>query len=148
MTKPFERWADKVLIGDDCWEWTAHCNNHGYGTLTSGQKLHYAHRRAYEIFVGEIPDGMCVLHRCDNPGCAKPAHLFLGTQADNVKDMIGKGRGNLGEKNGQAKLSIEDVRAIREHVDAGLLQYVVASRFGVSNQQVSRIVNRVDWVSV
>lgn len=74
-----------------CWMWTASCG-HGYGRLNTGERVHRAHRVAWGIAHGSIPDGLCVLHKCDNPPCVNVDHLFLGTLKDNVRDMVSKGR--------------------------------------------------------
>jgi len=97
---------------EPCILWTGSRNADGYGTMSRNRK---AHRVAWEHERGPIPAGMSVLHRCDTPACVNVAHLFLGTQADNMADMMAKGRGarHDGVHNGQAKLSAEDVRAIR-----------------------------------
>jgi hypothetical protein len=76
---------------DECWEWSASRFNAGYGQC--GHKL--AHRVSYEYFIGQIPSGICVLHKCDNPPCVNPKHLFLGTRKDNTHDMINKGRDTI-----------------------------------------------------
>lgn len=79
--------------GDNaCWEWQGTRNSGGYGTLSGNENGLLAHRVAYEILVGEIPKGMFVCHKCDNPPCCNPSHLFLGTPKDNIRDMIDKGR--------------------------------------------------------
>jgi hypothetical protein len=86
---------------DECWPWTAGSNKTGYGTIQAEDKSRpfLVHRVAYEAVTGPIPAGMCVLHRCDNPACCNPAHLWLGTQLDNIADMNAKGRhGNVGRK--------------------------------------------------
>ena len=93
----FFRFWDKVTIGDDCWEWQAYRipPPSGYGQFGMGGRrgrMHPAHRVAWLLWHGTIPEGMRVLHRCDNPPCVRPDHLFLGTQADNVRDMHQKGR--------------------------------------------------------
>ena len=76
-----------------CWEWGGSRDGRGYGTVSVGSDGHpYAHRFSYETFIGKIPDGHVICHRCDNPPCINPAHLFVGTQADNVQDMVSKGR--------------------------------------------------------
>lgn len=76
----------------DCWEWGGSRDGHGYGTVSVVDRNPFVHRFSYETFVGPIPDGHVICHRCDNPPCMNPAHLFIGTQADNVADMVNKGR--------------------------------------------------------
>lgn len=90
------RFLAKVGIGslDECWEWTAARHPSGYGTFYFNGKWSRAHRTAWELANGPIPEGLLVLHRCDNPPCVNPRHLWLGTDADNTRDMIAKGRGN------------------------------------------------------
>lgn len=76
----------------DCWEWVGAVNNKGYGYIHAKVGRFLAHRVSYELEYGPIPEGMCVLHKCDNPRCVRPSHLFLGTIADNNRDMMAKGR--------------------------------------------------------
>src|SRR4051794_23315069 len=95
---PIQNWWSKVAAGDECWLWTAGKDQDGYGKLAIGhggrQQTHTrAHRFAYETFVGPIPDGYVVCHRCDNPPCCNPAHLFVGTPDENNDDKLAKGRG-------------------------------------------------------
>lgn len=88
-----DRFWPKVQKGDGCWEWQGSRLPHGYGHLTiPGRGVPYAHRISWELTHGEIPDGLWVLHHCDNPPCVRPDHLFLGTAQDNVDDSIRKGR--------------------------------------------------------
>lgn len=84
-------WA-KVAKGDGCWEWTASRNSLGYGNIRVERKRFVAHRVAWALTYGPIPDGLFVCHHCDNPPCCRPDHLFLGTHADNMADMVAKGR--------------------------------------------------------
>lgn len=88
-----ERFWSYVQRGDECWTWIGARDANGYGRLSlPGRGTIGAHRVSWELHRGEIPDGLCVLHRCDNPPCVWPEHLFLGTHADNVADRIAKGR--------------------------------------------------------
>lgn len=96
-----ERFWDHILIGETCWAWTGGKDSFGYGKLwrglgKTGRAL--AHRVSWELFYGPIPPGLQVLHRCDNPFCVCPGHLFLGTQKDNMVDMVFKGRGRWNKK--------------------------------------------------
>jgi len=90
-------WYYVIKHDDGCWEWTGGTQKPGYGKLGAGggDNAAYAHRVSWEIHYGPIPEGMRVLHRCDNPPCTRPDHLFLGTQTDNMKDMWAKGRGSV-----------------------------------------------------
>jgi HNH endonuclease len=90
LLERLERFIDK---SDNCWEWTASTTKQGYGHLTFRYRTLYAHRAMWECINGEIPDGLDVLHKCDNPPCVNPDHLFLGTHQDNMKDRDLKGRG-------------------------------------------------------
>ena len=82
--------------GEGCWEWAGSRNNKGYGQFRADGRLHLAHRVAYELEIGAVPQGSLVLHRCDNRRCVNPRHLFLGSALDNTRDMVAKGRENFG----------------------------------------------------
>jgi hypothetical protein len=82
-----------LAFGDACWEWNGHRNDRGYGLIWHNGRHVRAHRVALILALGSIPDGLLVLHHCDNPSCVRPSHLFVGTQADNMRDMAHKGRG-------------------------------------------------------
>ena len=97
-----------------CWEWTGSINGDGYGYLASGDQAIRVHRLSWEIHNGEIPEGLCVLHHCDNRKCVNPEHLFLGTKKDNAQDMIKKGR-----HKGRHKLTLEQVQEIIEKLKSG-----------------------------
>ena len=82
----------KIVETDECWEWIAFKNKDGYGLFGYNGKNQKAHRVSWQLHNGPIPDGLCVLHKCDNPSCVNPNHLFLGTNADNIKDRVNKNR--------------------------------------------------------
>src|SRR5690242_18553810 len=119
-----------------CWVWTGDKHPAGYGKITTKmggiRSRAYAHRFAFEVFVGPIPDGAFVCHHCDRPECVNPAHLFIGTPADNAADMASKNRSTRGEKNPMAKLNSEQVRRIRALRSYGVSCRAIASEFHVS----------------
>lgn len=110
-----QRFWPKVKIGepDECWEWQAAENGDGYGHIGKGNGMVSSHRVAWELTHGPIPDGLCVLHKCDNRKCCNERHLFLGTNMDNILDMVNKGRSLCGIKHRNARLTEEQVRDIK-----------------------------------
>lgn len=128
-----------------CWEWTrATSGRMGYGVLSFYKRNYYAHRASYRLFVGEIPNGAVVCHRCDNPKCFNPTHLFIGTPADNVADMIAKGRHRspdfAGSKNPRCKFSDELILQIRADFESGLCARDLRAAYPfVSHAQMYRI---------
>lgn len=110
------RFWNKVAKSEGCWEWTASRSAWGYGKFGLGGRGKgwvFTHRFSYEIANGFIPQGFDVLHKCDNPPCVRPDHLFLGKDAENHADMVSKGRSNFGERHPLAKLTGEQVLEIR-----------------------------------
>lgn len=138
-----------------CWEWPGRRIVGGYGVLrTYGRKGRdiYAHRLIWEQYAGPIPAGMQVLHRCDNPPCVRPTHLFLGTAADNMADMRAKGRagrnGLRGETVGTHKLTEAQVYEIKALHSPQMGYKRLAKRFGVSRVTIMRIVHGTSWAHV
>lgn len=138
-------WQFQINEATGCWEWARYKTSKGYGiTYLGGQIL--AHRLSWKILGSKNINNYFVLHRCDNPGCINPCHLFLGTQKDNVRDCITKGRrskiGARGEKNAKSKLKINQVKLIREwngsHAEAG-------RTFKITRQSVWAIKHRKTW---
>ncbi len=147
----FEFVGEKTSSG--CILWTGANNRHGYGKIWNEKSiLTAAHRVSYELFVGSIPDGLWVLHSCDNPPCINPVHLFLGTHADNMKDMVKKGRSAKGtvkgEQCGRAKLTESQVREIRVRHANGDGKKAIAADYGIGRLNVSMIVRGKTWKHV
>src|ERR1044072_2511696 len=105
-----------------CWIWSGLVTPLGYGHFRVDGRRTYTHRFSFELNIGPIPKGLCVLHSCDNPNCCNPKHLFLGTRLDNNKDRTSKGRdgGHKGTKNGKAKLTEKEARAFRTRYQSNL----------------------------
>lgn len=146
-----DRFWSKVDKTNYCWNWNAYCPKYGrIRSIVNGKwKQEGAHRVSWSIHYGEIPDGMCVCHRCDNPKCVNPEHLFIGTHLDNAIDRKRKGRGSnpSGENAHRAKLSREDVENIRKHVSSGKTQAEMSKKYNVCKQTISNIINRNKWRS-
>ena len=124
--------------------WLGQVDKDGYGRVVYQRKVVRAHRLSYLLHIGEIPDGLFVLHTCDNPDCINPDHLFLGTPKDNMVDKMRKGRGAdlRGEKNSRAKLSTQQVLEIRKDKRA---VGEVAKAYGVSHGLISGIKTKTRW---
>ncbi len=135
------RFWDKVQKSEGCWEWAGTIHGWGYGELCINYKKWAAHRFSWVLHNGVIPEGMCVLHRCDNPKCVRPDHLFLGTLKDNTRDMIAKGR----NRNGTTKLTEESVLEIKQ---SDLHRKILASLYGVSPQTITDIRTGYRWKNV
>ena len=132
-----------------CWVWVASKATDGYGHVRHNRKFCPAHRVAFEFAVGPIPTGMLVCHHCDNKSCCNPAHLFLGTAEDNMRDMERKGRAVRnhlrGTSNGAAKLTEDQVRQIRKLYVSRKNSAQLARVFSVDRRTVLRVVARQVW---
>ena len=138
-----ERFENKIESGSDgCTLWSGGCNSNGYGQIGFKSKVLLAHRVSWELYRGEIPDGKCVLHRCDNPLCVNPDHLFIGTQLDNMLDRTEKSRAAKGEQHGRSKLTAIEILLIRAD---NRLHREIATAYGVNRQSISAIKSRKKW---
>lgn len=147
MREPRRFWS-KVDVGeaDECWEWLASKYGKGYGRFWIHSKQWAAHRVAWVLTFGPIPEGLLVCHHCDSPGCCNPYHLFLGTHADNMADATKKDRVPKGEQVYNSKLTEDQVLDIRELYATGeWTQRELAEEFGVVCSTVTQIVNRGNW---
>jgi hypothetical protein len=151
MPKAYDSIEDRVFArtvedpATGCWLWTG-AMILDYGVLTVDTVQHRVHRYVYEQLVGVIPAGWLVCHRCDVRACVNPAHLFVGTHADNMADMVAKGRQARGEENGRAKLTEGDVEAIREAYWSSADSVSGLSRkYGVSRTQIRHVVRGEQW---
>ncbi len=149
-TSDISRFWAKVQKTEACWIWQAARQRKGYGRFGIKKLTVSAHRFSWILVRGEIPLGLCICHHCDNPPCVNPDHLFLGTNADNTRDSINKGRLSLNAVHGEAhpnnKLLASTVLAIRREVVVGISMRELARRYNVSHVTIQRIVHREIWI--
>jgi HNH endonuclease len=142
-------WAGFQRNESGCLEWQHGCTAAGYGLGAADviKGVRYAHRIAWTLTNGPIPDGLCVLHRCDNPPCADPDHLFLGTRADNMHDKTAKGRqgAHRAPRPWLAKLTGAQVLGVLLRLDGGETQQAIATRYGVSRGNIRDIATGMTW---
>lgn len=141
-----QRFWSHVDRSGDCWIWTASRFRlrGNYGIFCLNYRNLRAHRVAYELAYGPIPEGAYVLHHCDNPPCVRPDHLYLGDQFDNMRDMASRDRHiwGSGEDNPNARLTMEDAREIRRlYRRGGVTQAEIGKQFGVSQSTIGRVVS-------
>lgn len=150
-----KRFWSKVEKTDGCWVWKAACNNKGYGVFydprkPNKNKMGYAHRMIYEHAVGPIPEDKEMCHRCDNPKCVNPSHLFVGTRKENMVDCSSKGRTRNGVRRGKdnhnTKLNEQAVREIRAVVNPNVCR--LARKYGVTRNPIKQVLDRVTWKHV
>jgi hypothetical protein len=136
-------------LNTGCWEWQGHRDDRGYGTVSLWGRKHRAHRAAYMLLVGPVPDDLEVCHRCDNPPCVNPDHMFLGTHAENMADAKAKGRSARGERVSGAKLTEDDVREIRRRYrEGGITQSELGREYGLTQGGIGHIVLGTRWAHV
>lgn len=160
---PEEFFWSKIKKTDTCWIWQGRVDRNGYGKFHVGS-IFLAHRYSYQLHNGPLAPGMFVCHKCDNPPCCNPDHLFLGTAADNIKDAAAKGRMARGERNAAhlypdrvlrgsghacSKLTEEQVRELRDDYAAGgVTQQQLAKRYNINNSTVCYILKRRTWTHI
>ena len=138
-------------FGDGCWHWTGMKNDRGYGYvyLHSARRMVRAHRLSYELFVGEIPEGACVCHTCDNRACVNPDHLWIGTHGQNMGDRKNKGRYDtmpVGSKHHMAKLTEANVSGMRALYRSGQYGFrKIARMYGVSRNAARNAITGNTW---
>ncbi len=151
MTQSVNRRFEKYISMEPntgCWLWLGSTDKDGYGMFWTGEQYCGAHRASYLIYVGTIPEGQSVLHRCDTPGCCNPLHLFLGTAFDNVQDCIKKGRrgrpwyDKRGINNPKVRFTEEQILAIRRDTRT---QVVIAAEYGTKQSRISEIKLGKSW---
>lgn len=129
-----------------CWEWTGHRNHDGYGRAWWNGRHILAHRLAWLLNGHSVPNGLCLCHRCDNPPCVRPEHLFVATQKENIADSYAKGRQRtewpLGEAASNAKITADDVRMMRS---SGESPKVLAARYRLDHSNICKILRRTSW---
>lgn len=145
----FERfWLLVRKRASGCWEWIGHVDKDGNGHARfkfQGRRVG-AHHWSYEFAYGPVPDGLWVLHHCDNGKCVRPSHLYVGTHDDNMKDAVRRKRTARGEGHGMSKLTADDVREIRKLYKTGdYTQRQLAEKFGVTQCPINRVLRRTGW---
>jgi len=142
----FDRFIIKVEKTESCWHWKAYIHPNGYGRFKPSWKKNttWAHRVSYELFVGNIPDGMCVLHHCDVRRCVNPDHLYVGRPQENYRDVRVRLRA-AGERNGAAKFNDADVEAMLGMLSCGAPRATVAILFDTSYHHLSQIARGERW---
>lgn len=142
---PEERFWSRVAKGgpDECWRWSGATTTYGYGQFSVRRRIVNAHRFSVELATGKpIPPGQCVLHQCDNPPCVNPAHLTLGTKAENSQDMVAKRRNQRGEARWNARLTEVDVMAIRARRANGETYRAIGVDYGITAPVVFNVVKK------
>jgi hypothetical protein len=144
--EPADAWRNVMRGPDDaCWYWTGSIDSHGYVRFSVAGMSRLAHRVIYEVANDADTHGHLVCHTCDERRCCNPAHLYLGTPAQNSRDMVDRGRAAVGERSARAKLTETQVREIRQMADMGHTQREIAEWFGVTQPNVGYILRRDTW---
>ena len=138
--------AKRNVTDSGCWEFTGYIMPNGYGQTSVGKLVLLVHRASYTVFIGDIPEGMFICHKCDNRKCFNPDHLFAGTHSDNMTDMIKKGRQKSlsGVESPNAKLTTEQIQEIRDRYIPYVTTTELANEFGITKQYVGQLA-RKEW---
>ena len=144
------RFEEKVIKSDKCWGWNGHLDKNGYPTLRFGSdgkgfKERRVSRISWLLYRGEIPKGKYLCHKCDNPSCTNPDHLFLASAKENSEDMVKKGRGNKGLKHGNSKLTEEQVKEIKIMYRDGYKVTLIMEKFDICRVNVHQIGKNKTW---
>lgn len=149
IKRPLEvRFWEKVeaTYADKCWNWAGHLGKFNYGQIQVNGRPEPAHRVSWELRFGTIPDGMCVLHRCDNPSCVNPHHLFLGTNLDNIKDRHAKNRDARGERSGKSTLTNDQVIQIKRLYRPKVFGCrKIGKQLGIDHSTVCHVISGRTW---
>lgn len=144
-----ERFWRRVTKTPGCWLWTGTRDEYGYGVVWANDSRNTAHRYSYRLHFGNIPDGLCVLHRCDNRVCVRPDHFFLGTNQDNMNDMVAKQRQCRGESMHSSKMTVAKVIEMRrQHDEDGRSIFSLSKEYGIHNKSAHDIIFRKTWKHV
>jgi len=143
----FLKHVDRPIDVNECWVWTGYKTPNGYGWCSFNGKTDFAHRVAFRMWKGDIPQKMVVRHRCRNK-CVNPAHLDIGSYSDNLNDRVRDGTDGRGMSNTNSKLTDDDIRTIRSRRETGEKLLQIAESFGVRENSISRICARLTWKHV
>jgi len=150
-----ERFEDKYFKhSNGCWEWIGALTSFDYGAFWLGNETVRAHRFSYELYVGSIPDDLCILHKCNNRRCVNPGHLYLGTYLDNVNDSVKAGTHctnheiNFGDHRTNTKLSRSDIVCIRKMLRDKIKRWLIAWIYQIGYPNISLIATGKTWVEV
>lgn len=159
VTRFLRRIAPADISGDGCWNWAGRIEANGYGKFNTDGKTEGAHRIAYKLFCGEVPNGHDVCHSCDNRACVRPDHLFVGTRRVNMQDAAAKGRLSRGERHADslrkglalshaAKLKPNDVSVIDQRLRSGHKPSAIAQDYGVTSHAIVAILRGRTWTHI
>jgi hypothetical protein len=142
-----KRFLEKIKIKNECWEWIRRKHRQGYGQFGYKRKYMLAHRASWILFKGDIPENMSICHKCDNPSCVNPEHLFIGTHADNMIDAFMKNRKSTkGYKHPRSKVTNETIEKIFKLRAKGMTQLAIGLICGICQHMVSKILRKKHWL--